>query len=293
MRGLTLSEAQQVARPAALRVALVFALAVLGIAGLVFVPLRGAIDWDQTFRPAVLTWLSGGNPYAVAERPLYNPPWVLLPLVPFAVLPQAVGRAALLAVSLTAFAIAAKRFGASPIAMALFMAAIPTWDSYILGNVEWLVALGLIVPRPAGMLLLAIKPQASIAVMAFYAAEAIRTGGLRGIVRLLLPLAIVTALSFVVFGAWPLESLHYLQFRDSSMNYSFFPRSLVPGVALVIAAMRRRDVRFAMAASPMFFPVVTPMSWLFAFLPLVSMPLELAGAVVMLLMIALSNGGPI
>lgn len=293
MSGFTLREARAViAAPAVLRGALVAMLAVVVIGALALVPLPRAIDWAETFRPSTLKWLSGENPYS-GPHPLYNPPWVLLPLVPFALLPVGPGRAALLAVSLIVFGLAAKKFGASPLAMALFLMAVPTWDSYALGNVEWMVALGLILPMPAGMVLLAIKPQASIAVMVFYAVEAWRSGGIRGLVRLLLPLAIVTALSFAMFGAWPLESMRYLQFRGSVMDYSFFPLSIVPGVVLVIASLRRRDVRYAMAASPCFFPVLTPMSWAFALLPLVSMPLELAGAVFTLLVIALSNGDPI
>lgn len=296
MRILTLRDARAViARPAVLRGAIVVILAMLGIGALSLVPIPPAADWQEVFRPAVLKWLSGVSPYT-GEHQLFNPPWVLFPLAPFALLPYAIGRAALLVASFAVFAIVAKRFGASPIAMGLFLMAMPTWESYAFGNVEWLVALGLILPRPAGMLLLAVKPQASIAIMAFYAVEAWRASGIRGLIRLGLPLAVVLVLSFVMFGAWPLASLRYLQYRGSVMDYSFFPLSIVPGVVLVLASLRRQDVRYAMAASPCFFPVLTPMSWLFAFLPLVSMPLELAGAVVTvtaLLIITLINGKPI
>lgn len=273
--------------------ALLALLIAAGVIALSLVPLPAAIDWDETFRPAVLAWLSGGNPYHSGAHPLYNPPWVLLPLLPFAVLPYEIGRAALLLASLAAFATVAKRFGASPLSMAFFLLCIPVWDSFTLGNVEWLVMLGLIVPRPAGMVLLAIKPQAGAVVMLFYAVEAIRSGGLRGIVRLLFPLAVVGALSLVMFGAWPIESMRYLAFRGEPMNYSFFPYTIPLGLALVIAAIRKRDIRYALPASPCFFPVVTPMSWGMAFLPIVGAPLEMAAATVSLWVIALFNGRPI
>lgn len=275
-----------------MRILLLALVIAAGVLMLSQVPLPEAIDWDETFRPAMLAWLAGGNPYAGAY-PLYNPPWVLLPLLPFAVLPPALGRAALLLASLAAFAAVAKRFGASPLAMALFLFTVLVWDSYTLGNVEWLVMLGLIVPRPAGMVLLAIKPQAGAAVMVFYAVEAFRAGGIRGLVRLLFPLASVGALSLAVFGLWPLESMRYLAFRGEPMNYSFFPYAVPVGLALLIHALRKRDLRYALPCSPMFFPVVTPMSWGFAILPIVGAPLEMAAVTLSLWVIALFNGKPI
>lgn len=283
----------QIARPAVLRGAFVVVLAVLGIGALSLVPLPGAIDWDETFRPAVIAWLSGGNVYS-GPHPLYNPPWLLPLLLPFAILPYSIGRAALLLASLATLGVAAKRFGATPGAMALFLLVVPTWDVLALGNVEWLVALGLLLPRPAGMLLLALKPQASAAVVAFYVFESWRDGGIRGIVKLTLPLAIVGALSLVAFGLWPLDSMRYLQFRGTPMDYSFFPKTIPVGLALLIHAFRKRDIRFALPASPCLFPgPFTPMSWAFAILPLVSMPLELAAVMLSILAIALANGGPI
>lgn len=287
-------ERESTTAPAALRVALVVALAALGIGALAFVPLPSAIDWDETFRPAVLTWLAGGNPYAPGPHPLYNPPWVLLPLLPFALLPQAMGRAALLMASLTAFAMAAKRFGASPLTMIMFVVSVPAFSSVAnLGNIEWLIALGLILPRPVGMLLLALKPQASAAVMVWYAVESWRAGGIRGLVKLLSPLVILAGLSFVMFGPWPLRTASYLQFKGADMDYSFFPYTVPVGLVLLIQSIRGRDVRYALPASMCFAPVTLSSTWTIAFLPLVGVPIEMAAAWISLWVIALTNGRPI
>lgn len=69
----------------------------------------------------------------------------------------------------------------------------------------------------------------------------------------------------------------YTQFVNTG-NASFFPFSLPIGFALMVAAMRTNSVRFALAASPCFFPVLTPQCWLAPILAIVTMPLELFAA---------------
>ena len=66
------------------------------------------------YRAATLTWLQGGNPWSVAHGGVYfaAPPPSLLPMIPFALLPEAVAVPALLLLCLAASAWAIRRLGA-------------------------------------------------------------------------------------------------------------------------------------------------------------------------------------
>src|SRR5215510_12953887 len=91
------------------RVGIAF-LAVLGISFAIAPLVPPAIDWTITFRPATLTLLSGLSPYG---RVYYvHAPWTLIPLIPLAILPEAVGRVMLLFCGLASYAFVAHKLGA-------------------------------------------------------------------------------------------------------------------------------------------------------------------------------------
>ena len=82
------------------------------------------IDWHQAFYPASRAVLHGDNPYEAA--PEFNlPSWALVPLLPFAPFPEAVGRGALFVAALAVLAGTAYRFGASPVAVGMFLVSPP------------------------------------------------------------------------------------------------------------------------------------------------------------------------
>src|SRR4030067_1799084 len=162
----------------------------------------------------------------------------------------------------------AYRLGASPFGVALFLLSPLAFDALLWGNVEWLALLGLAVAPWFGFILLAIKPQMTIAVIAFLVIEHWRNKGARQTVHLLIPLALVTLLSFAMFGAWFVESMGYINNRGSSMDASLFPWSIPFGLLLFVLSLRTHNIRYALAASPMFFPVLTPQCWMVVFLAL-------------------------
>ena len=145
--------------------------------------------------------------------------------------------------------------------------------------------LGLILPRPIGLMLLLVKPQMGIAVAIFWLIEAWREGRLRGTIKLVAPTGIVLTFSVVAYGFWFLKMQEYLQYQNTTVNLSFFPMSVPVGVALLVHAVRTRDVRFALPASPLFSPMVMPQVWSIAILALASAPLEMLAAVGSLWMI--------
>ena len=232
----------------------------------------GAVDWDATFLPAILTILQAGNPYSVPG--FYNPPWALLPLIPFALLPYDLGRIALLLISLCAFAFTLYRLGAKPIPLALILLTPFALDSLFWGNLEWITLLGLTLNPIYGLILLAIKPQMTIGVILFVLVESyIRSGFWNGFVKTIAPVTFVFIISIILFGWFPLRWLDYHS-EITGVNLSLFPWSLPIGFLLMLQSFRMHRIEYALAASPMFMPTISPNVWLVAFFALARLPIQ-------------------
>lgn len=214
------------------------------------------VDWHAAFRPAALALLSGRSPYSVSGY--FNAPWTLIPLLPFAVMPEAVGRGALALAGLLCFAYAAVRLGAKPMTLALFLFSPPVLHSTLNGNLDWLALLGAVLPHNIGLLLLATKPQIGAAVILFWFFEAWREGGLRRVAHDFWPLAALTAASLILYGLWPLR---FGREVDLWWNASLWPASIPFGLAFLAVALTRRKIRPALVASPLLSPYVLLHSW--------------------------------
>lgn len=215
------------------------------------------MDWLTTFYPAVQALLRGDSFY------IFNAPWALFPLIPFVAFPW--GRELLLVASLCAMAFTAYRLGASPVGVAVFLLSPFVFDALLWGNVEWLAILGFAINPALGLVLMAVKPQITVAVMAFLVVESWRSHGWRDTLKLAAPLVAVVIASFAIFGLWPLNMVGY----TAVIDLSFFPWSVPIGAALFVQSLRTHNIRYAVAASPMFAPTLTPQCWLVVFLALV------------------------
>lgn len=226
--------------------------------------LRTEIGFDYicVFRPAVDRLFHAQTPYA---GPYYNPPWVLLLLAPLSLLPPAWAAAALLVIALAAFGVAAARIGMSRLAIAVFLINPFLFVVARQGNIDWLVALGAVLPPQIGIFLIAAKPQAGLAIGLFWLVEALRQGGIRQALKVFAPVGAITLLSFVIFGLWIIPPVWVV---TNALNYSLWPASIPIGLALLAAAIRARDVRRAITASPFLSPYVLTMTWSIAFLGL-------------------------
>lgn len=234
------------------------------------------VDWRDTYRPAALALLSGQSPYRVDI--FFAAPWTVLPLLPLAVLPEQVGRAILFVVGIVALAYVAYRLGAKPIALAAFLASPPVLHGLLNSNIEWMPLLGFVMPPQWGLFFVAIKPQIGWAVALFWAVEAWRVGRWRELVRVFWPITLALLASFVVFGPWP------VRFRDTlvltrAYNASLWPSSIPVGLALLVASIRKREIRYAMGASPCLSPYVLFHAWVGALVSIVSLTTETVAAV--------------
>jgi hypothetical protein len=241
------------------------------------------VDWHEAFRPAALALLSGKSPYSV---PGYlNAPWALLPIIPFAILPEAVGRGAMAVVGLACFAFIGLRLGARPITLGLFLFSPPVLHSTLNSNLDWLALLGVVLPPNVGLLLLACKPQIGIAVILFQLVESGRTGGVRRIAADFWPLASLSLLSLLAYGPWPLRFSNELGLW---WNASLWPGSIPFGLAFLAVALSRRKVRPALVASPLLSPYVLLHSWVGALAAtLESLPVAAASVLGLWLLMAI------
>jgi hypothetical protein len=257
----------------------------LGLALAIAAYLPYGVDWRDTFRPAALAMLSFRNPYAVEG--FYYPLWCLLPYLPFAWLPESIGRGFNLMISLIGFGYVAYRLGAKPLILAAFLASPPVLHCLLNANIDWIPLLGVVLPPQIGLFLVVVKPQVGFGVALFWLVEAWRNGGgrlrsgywggLREVLRVFWPVTVALLATFAVFGFWPLRFGHTLTFW---WNASLWPASIPVGLALLVAALRRRRKEFALAASPCLSPYVLFHSWSGALVALVSSQAEFIAAVI-------------
>ena len=240
-------------------------LLVLGVLALMSVYLPQGIDWHEVFRPAAFGLISGKSPYEFDGY--YYPPWLLFPLLPLALLPEQVGRAAMVLLGIVSMAYTARKFGASRLATLFLLLSQPALHCHVSGNVDWLVLLGFILPPKIGLFFISSKPQMGVAVGIFWIIEAWRDRGWRGLVDLLLPFGAAAGLSFVFYGLWFIRSGTTLTYW---WNASLWPISIPVGLGLLVAALQKRQIEYAMAASPCLTPYVLLHSWIGALLAVVS-----------------------
>jgi hypothetical protein len=241
---------------------IIYAVAAILICGMVWsfsIVLPPAVDWQGAFRPAALKLLAGRSPYEVEG--FFNPFWALLPLIPMAIFPEPIGRTLLLIFSLLSFGYTGIKLGAKVPAIVLLLLSPPAVHGYLNGNIDSLVLLGLVLPHWIGLFFVTIKPQIGLAIALFWVFEAWRNGGWRQVFRLVWPLFTFFSLSILIFGFWPLRSAKEI---DLWWNASFWPISIPVGLALLIAALRKRNINYAMGASPLLSPYILFHSWIIA-----------------------------
>lgn len=237
--------------------------------------LPNGVDWDVAYYPAARELLFLRNPYQVEK--FFNPVWVLFPILPLVLLPSNVGRAAFFFFSLLGYGYAAYRFKAKPLALGAFIISPPVVHGLLNANVDWIPLLGFILPPQIGLFFVAVKPQVGFAVAVFWFFEAWRKGGWRETVRVFAPVSIGLLLSFLVFGFFPLRFGSRLEVW---WNASLWPMSIPVGLGLLVASLRKHDLRFAMGAAPCLSPFVLFHSWAGALLAIVMYQFETIAVVV-------------
>jgi hypothetical protein len=255
--------------------ATIIALAVL-IMGYIGYTLPGGDDLD-VFMPATRLLLAGKSPYN--EPMFFTPVWTLLPFIPLTVLPPLIGRAILFIVILFSFAYSAWRFGAKPVAIVAFLLSPPVIMTLWLSSIDWIPILGFVLPPQIGLFFVATKPQMGSVVALFWLVEAFRTGGTKKVIKIFWPITAAILLTFVFFGLWPLQASNR-DIVNIGHNSSLWPVSIPVGLGLLVATFHKRNISYAMAASPCLSPYVMATSWSGAFMAiLLSVPETIAAVI--------------
>jgi hypothetical protein len=232
-----------------------------------------AVDWHYTYRPAALAMASGKSPFDEVKL-FFTAPWSLIPIIPFALLPEDIGRSLWCVVSIGMFAFIAYRLGGKPLAMLAFLLSAPIANCIQVGNIEWLVLLGYILPPQIGLIFLAMKPQSTFVAILYFVVEAWRNGGIRQAARIVWPVALVGLLSLLVFGLWPLKARQIFD-PAGVYNISIWPQGIPIGLLLALKAFRERKPEPAMMASPFLSPYTILLSWSGAMAAFVSSTVEM------------------
>lgn len=218
------------------------------------------VDFARFFYPAL------GAVEAYAVPGFYNPPW-MLGLVWLADRFGEYRLAVWVTVNLCAFVFACVKLKMPLWCIVPFFFFSGAMMAVFVGNVEGLVALGLVLPAPVGIVLLMLKPQIGAAVTLHYVLSAWVYRGWRAAALLLVPVLFLFSVSLLTHGVWFLRALTVVDAGWNSIDY--FPMGLPIGVALIVAGVARRNVGFALMAIPFTTPYMIFHTWAFPFLGVV------------------------
>lgn len=135
-------------------------------------------------------------------------------------------------------------------------------ESAISGNMEGIVALGLVLPPPVGMIFLALKPQIGAAVCLYWFASAWVYDGWKRAVAILAPVLICFIVSVAVYGLWFLKMTEAAGLAHNVLS-GFFPYAIPAGLWFIYVAVRRRQIGWALIAIPCLAAYMNSYTWAF------------------------------
>ena len=205
-------------------------------------------DWAFYFRPGVIRLFTGGSPYTVI--PDY-PPWALLLLSPLALLPLKVGSTILMMASPIIYSFIAYKLGAKLVPIIFFAFSSPVITNALNSNIDWMPALGLLMPPQIGLFFVLIKPQAGIGVAIYWLFEAWKKDHIKVIIKIFWPVTLAYLISFAVYGFWPFVAVKLaLEKADQSTGYAnLFPWAVPLGLGILFYAIRKKLKTLSISSS--------------------------------------------
>lgn len=223
-------------------------------------------DWHLTFFPAGKNWL---DPYENSAHLVY-PPWLALILAPYALFPEDVGRGLFAATSVALTAYSIRKLGGGFVTLLLVLLTPFYMAVLVRGQVDALPLMGLAlamqgsVPGQAiGLMLLMLKPQtmglATVFLILLLAKNAQRgadpRAGLRARrMQVAVGVGLMLALSFAVYGRWPLDIWQRLPALYRVDDISPWPWGIAAGLPMGYYAYRKRNLPLAALATYFFVP---------------------------------------
>lgn len=239
-------------------VILIVAIIVLSILLGATLPIKS--DWSGVYRPATLNLISGTSPYSIDNY--VAPPWLLIPLIPLAVLPERIGRVLVFGLNIAMLAYLAHKNGASLTSIIAILVSYPVIYGLIYGQLDWLIMMGLVLPPWLGLILLMVKPQIGIGVAVYLAYSIWENSGVKKLLATFLPLFSLVLVCYLIFG---LTFFTKASLVICPTNTSLWPRSIPIGLAILTIAIRKREKWLSMSASPFLSPYMPIHTWAVTF----------------------------
>ncbi|MFZ4814749.1 MAG: hypothetical protein ACOYL5_09445 [Phototrophicaceae bacterium] len=211
------------------------------------------IWWDQTytFRVAAAHFLT---PNQMAPA-FFNPPWVALILAPLQWVPLEASVFIQTSIYFAALTAVIYKFGGNFATVAWVLISYISLDAVFELNLEWIVALGLLLPVWVSPVLVLAKPQSAVG---YYLSRPIREWPLLALV-----IGVLVGVSFLIWGNWVAVILEN-QSRISAQGHNIAPLNRLPalvslaiGVTLAWLAFRRQDAALGVLATLFFTPYTT------------------------------------
>jgi hypothetical protein len=216
-------------------------------------------DWLSIYDATTRHMLNGGNPYDKLYDDcdycvFVNPPWTLIILIPFTLLPPDLSRGLIFVVSIISIIYYGWRIRASAISIGILIISPTVIGMLLAGNLDALIFSAIFLPPAWALLILMIKPQIGLGVAIFYAVINLKERKWVALIRTFTPIIIAYLLSFLLFPDW-LRTL--LEMPENPWNRSVFPYGILFGIAFLGFGIFRGNPFFAMAASPFLSPYLT------------------------------------
>lgn len=198
------------------------------------------VDWQHTF--AKINWR---NPWV--DPSFTNPPWAVL-LLPHLAIPLVWSNAVNLLLNMSLLGMLVIRLNGGLLGLLLLFTSPVFLDLARVNNLEWMIALGLLLPAPLGTVLLAVKPHLAMGATLIWARR-------HGMLVIFTPLVFVLLLSFLVWGYWLPRSAG-LPDDAAAWNLSAWPVGIPVGLWLLWRAWQEDDEYLAAVATPLMMPYV-------------------------------------
>lgn len=201
-------------------------------------------DQERTFTQVIHHFLT---PYA--DPHFVNPPWTAIILAPFGLIPLPLAALIQLCLYFAILALIMIRLGGGLRTALVVFTSFMAFDAALELNIEWIVALGLLVPAEYCLPFLLVKPQIALG---YAASFDVRTMWRAGLV-----MGGVLLVSFVVWGFWPPELYEQTTFVTGQAHNLApiavlpWPVSVAVGLWLEWRAFRRHD------------PILGVLGWMF------------------------------
>lgn len=237
---------QQMRKPLNVAVAFFLVCASVSIVRL-FAPL--GVDWQFAYYPALRNLR---QPYDTSS--FAGIPW-LLAVLPHAVLPLEWGNAINIVLHIVVLVAIVRVYQGNWVALILVFTSPIFLDLMRTNNADWVPALAFLLPTTWGLPLLAAKPQTlGGAALIWWKREGYS-------VKILLPMFVLVALSFVLWPTWVVDmGGRDSSIRDALWNFAPWPFGIPLGAYLLYRGYRADDEVLAAAATPFLVPYFAPYS---------------------------------